>query len=177
MTPLRVVTVTAMAALVGLGLSWAPRLLEPGRSERAGVSLSPADVAATGSQSDWTANAALAVARERNGVVSVRSTASGLQLVSRQLPVRIDDCYLVRLQLAASEGVRLALLDAAAQDVLVERLVPPSAELATRSFLFRPPERRVSLALVATRARASLRLAGTSVNPHPCPPSSSVVGR
>lgn len=170
MTPLRIVTVAAMAILLGLGLSWAPRLLEPGRSERAGVSLSPSDVAASGSQSDWTADAAQAVTHPEGRSVSVRSTASGLQLVSRQLPVRIDDCYLVRLRLAASEGVRLALLDAAAQDVLVERLVPPSAQLTTRSFVFRARERRVSLALIATRAGASLRLAGTRVNPHPCRP-------
>lgn len=168
MTPLRVVTVTAMAALVGLGLSWAPRLLEPGRSERAGVNLSSWDFAATGSESDWTAAGAQAVARPEGSFVSVLSAASGLQLVSRQLPVRVDNCYLVRLRLAASEGVRVALLDAAAQDVLVERLVPPSAQLTTRSFVFRAPERRVSLALVATRAGASLRLAGTTVNPHPC---------
>ena len=118
MTALRVVTVAAMAALVGLGLARAPRLLEPGRSDRAGVTLSPPSGATGGRESDWTHDAARAVVHKHDDLVAIRARAKGLQLMSRQLPVRADRCYSAQLRIAASQGVSFVLLDGSGTGIL-----------------------------------------------------------
>ena len=170
MTPLRIVTATVLAGLVALGVAGAPRLLEPGRSERSGVILAPTLSGETGGiPADWTHDGSRAVARRADGFVTLRSSRRGLQIASRQIAVALDRCYVARLRLAATKGVTFALLDGSATDVLLARRMPPSPRPVTRSFTFQARERRVTLALVATRPGASLKLGKTTVLPQACP--------
>lgn len=144
----RIVPFLAVLAILVGGVATADGLLEPGRADRAGITLTPTVTAANaGAPGDW---------YPLNGVefetgaesARLRPVGPGLQLISRGLPVIAGDCYRIGLDFDAdSVGLELRLLDETGDDELArEPLIAPNTEVALRA-----PEPRLSIGL-ATRA-------------------------
>ena len=166
---MRIVSICAVALAVTVGVAQAPRLLEPGRSEREGIVLPPHVVGATRDvDADWSHDATRAAVRADEASVTLEATAAGLQLVSRPLAVVPDRCYVARLELATSQRMMLAVLTSTADSVLYETDVLPSAVLRPSRLEFRSEGPRLTLALFAQQAGTITILGNATLRPRRC---------
>lgn len=142
------------AAFLG-GVFTFPRALEPGRSERDGITLPGA------LGSDWfQGSPATKIRALPGGGLALDAGASGLLLVSRGLPVDPDACYTALLRARAeTPKVTLALYDEAVRQRLAVAAVRRTARPALHELLFDPGDRaRIALAIIGNGASARVNI-------------------
>lgn len=153
--PVRALAFAAVAVSLVVGAFTFPQALEPGRSDREGITL----VATLGS-GDWLPGSSGVQVRPRpQGGLALRTVAGGRLLVTRGLPVDPDACYtaLVRAR-AQTPRVVIALYDESIGELLASETVPPTARPALHDLHFDPAgNARVTFALIGRSAvRASI---------------------
>lgn len=144
--PVRAIAFAAVAASLLVGAFTFPQALEPGRSDREGVTL----LAALGS-GDWFPGSSRVEVRSRpQGGLAIRTVVGGRLLVTRGLPVDPDACYtaLVRAR-ALTPHVVIALYDESIRELLANETVPPTARPAVQDLQFDPEgNARVTFAII-----------------------------
>lgn len=151
MTLLRAASILSVAVALGVGLVEAPRLLEPGRSERDGVRLAPEAAGNTAADADWTYPPLTTTVHRRTGSFTVEARVAGLQLISRPLALVEGKCYAVRLLFASGGDYSLAVLSGSADEVLVTHGIEPSSSLRPQTLTFSAGAPRLSLGVIATK--------------------------
>lgn len=162
--PVVAAALAVVAAALVAGMLTFPAALEPGRSERDGITLE----AALGA--DWFPGSAetVIVPRQRDGV-RLESNRPGLLLVTRGLAIVPDRCYEARLEARAlSGGVRVAIFDESLDRQIGVRGVPVTPRVAGHPLRFEADgRRRVSVAVLGTReSRVDVR--GLALTPVAC---------
>jgi hypothetical protein len=127
--PLLATTVVAAAWIAGIALL--PRALEPGRSERGGIRLSPLTVAAGG---DWYPAQALRISPAPNRLSFVGGPVAGLQLVSRPLAVFAGRRYRVVFEGSANGSAELDVWDARVRRLVAAVVLGPRPVETSLSF-------------------------------------------
>jgi hypothetical protein len=86
-----------LAAATCAGIVLFPRALEPGREERAGITLNLLADSGDGTRSnDWYTEQSTAGSASIDNGLRVRAFATGRMIVSRPLPVFRHECYAIR---------------------------------------------------------------------------------
>jgi len=152
---MRVIALVAITTVLLVGVFTFPRMQEPGRSERDGITLP----AALGS--NWfPGSSAVDIRLSPGGGLALRSAAPGLLLVTRGLPVDPDACYIALLRARAeTPRIMVALYDEPVRRLLAEVAVRRTTRSAVHELVVDPGDRsRITLALVGedTPIRASV---------------------
>jgi hypothetical protein len=149
--PVRTIVFVLVAACLFAGALTLPQAQEPGRSDRDGITLTPA--LGTG---DWfSGSPGVEIRPQAGGGLALRRTVRGhLLLITRGLPVDPDECYtaLVRAR-ALTPSVAIALYDESVEDLLAEDPVPATTRPVLHDVRFDPAGRaRVTFAIVGRGA-------------------------
>jgi len=154
--PVRILVFATLAAGLIAGTFSFTRTLEPGRSDRDGITLIP--VLGTG---DWFPGAPGVEIRPRpGGGLALGRLARGLLIMTRGLPVDPDACYTAIVQARAeTPNVTIALYDESIHDLLAEDAVPRTARPTTHDVRFDPDGRaRVTFAVIGRKAPARVSI-------------------
>jgi hypothetical protein len=145
------VLATVAAALVA-GVFTFPQALEPGRSDRDGITL----MAALGTGDWFSGSPGVEIRPLPGGRLSLRKPERGRLLITRGLPVDPDACYTAFVRARAeTPRVTIALYDEDVQELLAEDGVPRTARPATHDVRFDPDGRaRVTFAVIGGGAAA-----------------------
>src|SRR5262249_22310692 len=109
--PVKALLVAAgLAALWVVGVIDFPRALEPGRSERDGITLSFRNLRLDGS-GDWAFTRRVVALRSVPRGLVVTARPGGVAVVSRDLPVFPHTCYGIRVDAVGGDGFDVQALD------------------------------------------------------------------